>query len=750
MKNLKGLSMADSDVVERAKRELLRRKAAAELDRRRAAQPTPTGSEKGILDQVMAVADKFNPPAALGRYLGEKITDVAGDKTLGDVASDVSKDISTTVQNAPMEADATIRGAADVFSLGMADEIAALANRTNLMNKENYSDATNPLEMVSDINPIFNMGRQLLVGTDEKYEKELAKERARDRYDAENRSSSRLAGQIAGGVTQGLGLAKNGLSATTKAIEAGKSLPAIMGYGAAEGGALSALQGLGSGEDIEDRINKALWGGAIGGVLGGGVPALTAGLKKVVDPIAAYINPEAAKDRVMAALLRKSGMTADDIADQLRGAQEDVQPMFMAADVLETPGQRILSTAARTPNEARKAVVDALRGRQMDQGRRVAADLAEASGSNLTAEQYQQMLRQARSAEAAQNYAPVMEDVTAINVSPAVAQANRAISPVADRLAVAREALPTDLAARAPIEAQEASIRDPIRQALKEARSYLASDNLTVTNVEKAFRAKTNIDQMINKATENGQGAMVEALMPIQQQLDDALAATSSQYAAARDAYRTASQNVEAVDVGRNLARGRNRVEDTLSTFGALPSDDAMQAARVGYFDPKIAAAESAKGKLTDVARQFTSESMRRELPELAVPSRAEQLMRRLNRENTMSDTAQIALGGSKTADNLADIADSSIDPGVIAALAGGRFKDAAMSAFTQTANAAKGMPPRVVERLIPALMETNPEVARELFSASAQKMALSDKAKAAIAAALLGSGSSVPARVLP
>jgi hypothetical protein len=484
--------------------------------------------------------------------------------------------------------------------------------------------------------------------------------------------------------------------------------------------------------------------------LGGITPGVIAGGKEIYDRAAASFSPEAAKDKIMAALLKRSGLTADDLAARLQGAQDDGQSMFMAADALELPGQRVMSTAARTPNEGRKAVVDALRNRQSDQGRRVAADLTDASGTNLTAEQYQQMLRAQRSADAARNYAPVMDDVTAIDVSPAVDRANRAISPLADRLANVNDAVPTDLAARAPIEAAERSIRDPIREAVREARSYLASDNLTVTNVEKAFRAKTNIDQMINKARENGQGGQVDALMPIQEALDDALARTSSQYASARDAYRTASQRVDAVDVGRDMASGRRRVEDNLAAFGALPDEEAQQAARIGYFDPKIAQAASTKGKMPDVARQFTSDSMRQELPAFASPGRADQLMRRLDRENTMTDTAQIALGGSKTADNMSDIADSAIDPGVVSNVIRGNFKEALLSALTQTANAAKGMPPSVVERMIPALMETNPQAARDLFSKSAQTMKLSDETRARIIAALLGSGATVPARIAP
>src|SRR6185312_9481810 len=114
-----------------------------------------------------------------------------------------------------------------------------------------------------------------------------------------------------------------------------------------------------------------------------------------------------------------------------------------------------------------------------------------------TAEQTRQgMVAQARQ-EAGVNYAPVKAETQPIDVSGAVGLANKRISPAADKLANIQGAPATDLAARATIERQESVLGDPIRSALKKARSYLAAPTLTSSNVGQAFRAKTNIDQMI-------------------------------------------------------------------------------------------------------------------------------------------------------------------------------------------------------------------------------------------------------------
>lgn len=606
--------------------------------------------------------------------------------------------------------DTAMRGAADTLSFGMADEISA--------------------------------GLGTGFGFLGDYDKELARQRGIDTADSENRFGYRLGGQLAGGIGGGVGLAKSGMSVAANAARAGQGLGRVAAGSAADGAIIGGLTGAGSGEGIEGRAQGGAIGSALGGAAGLAAPFAIAGgqamLSPFLRPFMARIRPETYANRALGEGVRRSGMTTDDIASSLSRAQADGQGMFTVADAMGNSGQRMLSTVARNPNDMRQTVVDMILGRQMDQGRRVAGALQDASGTPLTAAQYQEMLMAQRASDAAKNYAPVAKDISAIDVSAPVAKANAAISPLADRTAIAQGAVPTDLAARAGIEGGEAAIRDPIRQAVKEARSYLASDSLTVTNVEKAFRAKTNIDQMIAGATANGQGGTVDALKPIQTALDDALANTSKQYASARDAYRTASGNIDAIDTGRQMARPRTRSQDNISTFGALPEGEAQRAARIGYFDPLIARAENQAGTMSNSARPFISQSARQELPVIAEPGQADMLMRRLGREQQMFETSSAALGGSKTADNLADAADmSKFDPGIFA----GMFRDplgAAMKAAGRLASEAKGMPPAVMEQVARSLLITNPAAARSLLEAGSRTTS-QDALRRAIAAMIVG-----------
>lgn len=610
--------------------------------------------------------------------------------------------------------DSVVRGAADTLTFGLADEIAASLSTGSLGG--------------------LNQG---LWGN---YDEELKRQRGIDEADARDRQLYRVGGQLAGGVAGGLGLAKSGLSATANAVEAGKSLARVSGASALEGGVLGAAHGFGSGEGA-GRIGAAAEGGAIGLGLGGVTPAAIAGVsavtKPVIAPVMARLRPDEYAATAIGEGLQRSGSSLDDIARALTSSRADGQDVFTVADAMGNAGQRMLSTVARNPHNERQAVVEALLGRQMDQGRRVAGALQDASGTILTANQFTDMAKQARAAQAGRNYAPVAAEVAPIDVSPAVALANRSISPVADNVATAAGAVPTDLAARRGIEAGEAAIRDPIREAIKTARSYLAADTLTVTNVNKAFRAKTNIDDMIADAAANQRGGVVEALTPIRNALDEALARTSPQYAKARDAYAAASRPIEAVDAGRAMASPRSRSQDTISAFGAMDTPS-QNAARIGYFDPMIARAEAAAGTMTDSARPFLSNSMRQELPVLAAEGQAPLLARRLGREARMSESAKSALGGSKTADNMADAAEMArMDPGIMTSLMRGRPIEAIAAALSKGNNEAKGLPPRVIERVARVMMETDPDAARKALEIATTKTDR-DKGVRAIANAIL------------
>jgi ParB-like chromosome segregation protein Spo0J len=677
--------------------------ASARKRMQEAAGSTPATTDQGgmlsYLEKAGDLARIANPAA----YLADSLTN----SVIKDATSDKKTDARDTTVG---KVDSFIRGAADTASFGFADEMSAAAD--------------------SALNPVLGTGEDDESFT-KRYAKNISKERATDRADAENRFKQRLSGQLTGGMLQGGALLKAGLSPTASAIEAGKSLPRVMATGALEGGTLGAVQGLGSGTDVEDRAKKAAIGTFVGGALGGAIPGVTALAQKIATPVAAYLNPDRAKDKVMAALMQRAEMTPDDLATSLQAAQDDGQNMFMAADALGNPTQRVMSTAARTPSDARKAVVDALVDRQTGQSDRLGQYLAEGFDAPDTAAQRVASLTEARDAAANSDYSAL--------------RANVGDMPLwGDDL-------------------QALTSRPSVQRAINDARSIAAERGYQVTNPFQAAddgtlslpegtapnftfwdTVKRGLDRQI--ATDPTNRDLVSTKRALTGILDDIVPG----YAEAREPFMKASRAIDAVDAGRRAASSRVRSNDSIAAFEAM-SPEEQAAFRAGYVDPTIARIEGASiSPTTNKARPLMTSKSGDEFPAFAAPGRAEQLGDRIAREQRMFETANAALGGSKTADNLADMADSAIDPGIIAALARGNLKDAALSAITKTANSARGLPPSVIEKLVPALMETNPQYARELFSKSAQVQQLSDEARAKIVAALMSSGAAVPSRIAP
>jgi len=129
------------------------------------------------------------------------------------------------------------------------------------------------------------------------------------------------------------------------------------------------------------------------------------------------------------------------------------------------------------------------------------------------------------------------------------------------------------------------------------------------------------------------------------------------------------------------------------------------------------------------------------EFPAFAAPGQADKLGNRIAREQRMFETSNAALGGSKTADNLADAAEmAKFDPSVMAKLFQGRPVAAVMDAVTKLLNEGRGMPPGVLDQVGKALMTTDPNAARAILL-GAQRAATRNATREALAAQMLRAG---------
>lgn len=552
------------------------------------------------------------------------------------------------------------------------------------------------------------------------YDEILGRIRDQENRAKETNPGSYLTGQVAGALTGGAGLAKGGVSATANALRAGKGLGRVSLASAKETAALGGLHGYGSGEGVKDRVGKAATGVGTGLLLGGVTPAIASGLAGVVrgavQPVSALFRPEKAADKALATYLKRSGMTVDDIRASLQSARDDGQDMFTVADALGNTGQRALVPAVRTPNDARQEIFSKLTGRQVGQGDRLSNYMAEAFDAPDTAAQRAAKLQAERSATADTNYTAARQGANPVNLNDAIGEIDT-------------------LLGRDPILGETALSAGPLGPRLRALRDQLAKGDEQLIDFDKVLNIKSDLYQQMQRNPQ-----VANDMRGVYSQLDAALENASGGYRSANDTFRQQSKVIDAVDTGKNAVSGRMRSADTIPQFNAMTPEE-QAAFRAGYVDPYIARIESTSmSPTTNKARGLITPKTGEEFPAFAAPGKADQLGSRVAREQRMFETSNAALGGSKTADNLADMDEAAnFDPAILSNLFSGNWGGAAMSAARQSLNYGKGMPPRAIERVGRSMMETDPALAADVFGRVQQQQMSNDRIKALILSGLLG-----------
>ncbi|WP_247886316.1 hypothetical protein [Brucella intermedia] len=595
---------------------------------------------------------------------------------------DGSQNKRSTIGAIGHSVDSFGRGVADVASFGLADEFAA------------------------------GMGALTGVGGDfGDYDRNLQRQRieqkVRDNYNPYASTAGRVTGALAGGAA----LAKNGASLAANAANSGAGLNRLAAMSAIDGALMGGAYGFGSGEGADGRVSEGTKGLLIGGATGAAAPYAIAGIsaavKPLIAPIAARLQPQKYADAAIDTALQRAGTTPDKVSRALENAAADGQDMFTVADAMGLNGRRLLSTVARTPNDARQDVIEALVRRQTGQGDRLANAVAEGFGATDTAAQRATSLTAARDALADTNYAAARNNAGSVDLSSVIQHIDDTIRPGVQQIVS-----PADNIAG-----------DSIERALTGFRARMTDDKSILSDFNRVLTLKKDVSDAVEAAKRAGQGNRARVLGQLNSQLDAALESASPAYRAANDTFKSQSKVIDAIDTGTQAASSRARAADNIGVFNDLSAGE-QAAFRSGYADPWIARIESASSApTTNKARMLISEKTGQEFPAFAMPDRAQQMGRRIAREQKMFTTANEAMGGSKTADNLADMADmAKFDPSIMAGLMRGSVKDAMVAAATKVLTEAKGTPPAVVERVAKIIMETNPQRAAEALNRATLK----------------------------
>lgn len=531
----------------------------------------------------------------------------------------------------------------------------------------------------------------------------------RDRYEA-GRDRSRLkldsaraehpwttlGGELAGGITTGVAAMPRTVGANALG-----TMGRTAGVGALEGGVYGA-----GNADGENVAGNAALGAALGGGIGVAAQPVIQGARAlgrtVATPVAGTFNAmtgRASPTRANAIAERavtRSGMSMDDIQRQAVEAGRAGQPMVLA-DILGQPGQGAMSGVARTPGAAARELTDFLESRQLNAGDRMSAALSDGLGASDTAAQRRAALTADRTDTARTNYENAREGAGPVDV-------RGALGVIDSRLGQTSDAAGTGFQG------------DSIDGAFSQLRNRLAADRvpgdidaMELSDFSRVLGVKQDIGDAIEAATRAGQGNKARELGNVQREIDAALEAASPGYRQANDQFAAQSRTIEAVDQGANAARPSIRAADSIDNFSAMNTDQ-QAAFRAGLGDSLIGKVEN-QAPGANVALPLMKDRTATLLDEVATNPAT--LRAQIGRENTMAQTRQAAIGGSKTSDNLANMGDvQGVDVGMLANLMRGQFGQAAQQGAQKVSNAATNQTEGTNQLLARILMSDNPQEA--------------------------------------
>ena len=407
------------------------------------------------------------------------------------------------------------------------------------------------------------------------------------------------------------------------------------GIGAAEGG----LQGAGyaDGRGIWDETVK---GALIGGGVGVAAPALVgaAGAIKnavkdpvtgIVDALIGRANTGKANRAISGAL---GGKSQQEIDVALAAARAAGQPEFRMMDALGLPGQRLASGMTRAGGDPAAEIAEYLSTRQAGQGERVGSFVEDAFDvGGTTAAKTREGLVAARGDAADTAYAAARGNAAPVNLNDTVATID-------------------ELTMRDPLLGESALKSTEIGARLAKLRAQMATGDQQLIDFNSVLNIKQDLYGIMEGLRKSGKAVPVE-LSKVYGSLDSALEASSDMYRTANDGFREASRVIGAVDDGAMMAT-RGRAADNVPRFQSMTAPQ-QGAARVGYGDKMLDQLERVTSPTSNRAKPLQSPKRTMEASAMAqdYPLYAD----RLGRENTMWETQNRALGGSRTADNLAD-----------------------------------------------------------------------------------------------
>ena len=561
--------------------------------------------------------------------------------------------------------------------------------------------------------------------------------------------------EIAGGVGSGISLAKNGVTAVGRMANNGvRNIVPRMLVGGGEGATYAGVAGLfGADGGIRERVDQAVENLPLGLAVGSLAVPATDLVRAIFGRVAPIFNrnPDERGDILTARGLVRDQRTPEALATAVEEAQAAGQGEYRAVDAAGRNTQRLAAMAAKTPGEARNAIVEDLANRQEGQAGRMRTIVTDALGQGDNAFQTEQSIIARRQAAAQPRY-----DAAYANPPPQGQfytdmlgrQSVREALPVLERTAAERQMPITDLFTEVPNPTQQ--VRE-VPTGLVDAagnpitRTETVNSNVRIPTARGWDFIKRELDARVNQLYASGDTTAAEAIKETRNALREQLANDVPGYREALANYSDNSAALEAVQTGRDLITAGN-ADEARAAYGAL-NEGQRDLAKTGAARELTAKIDKADlGR--DRTRIFNTPDMQGRMDTLVEDPVVQALFRdRLGREQDMARAGRAITGGSSTYENLADGEAVSDAGGVMAALMSGNLPRAIGLAGGQAlgalSRAATGMNEDVAGRVTDYLMSADPQQIRSLADLFAR---VQNQAYApSIAPAVISAGANAP-----
>lgn len=559
---------------------------------------------------------------------------------------------------------AVARGA----SMGGADEFAAAADAT-----------AGPL-----VDRLTPSGTSQAPSWSERYDENLAGERAQDKAYDDAYPAWSTTGKLVGGVG-------GALATLPRWLLSGAGLVRSAATGAGLGGVGGFLEGEGG---LENRLTSAATGAGVGGALGAALPPVAGvvgtaartiaespagravadkvvapGMRMAADaldaispkvkpaslsaaapeggsplpgdnlltsgadwlragvPTGSKILDEAAERRIAGALQR-GGMDAT----ALRARLDELGPGAMIADI-DPMATRLGRTAFISPGQAPRIISEAMDARNRQTGERIGNSVRESFGDTNPAVLEAERLRGQRAGEGVRNYAEAVGPDAPYTVSPEmrqIMQETPAIREVMDRIE-----------------------QDAARMGRQ------------LTPAQVAHRVKQQLQADTDAAFSSGRAINKEDVRDVGERWRKALHEANPAIKQADEAWQAGSQSIDALELGRQFMRqGTGETADAVSPAvlaDRIPrmSAEEAQAFLAGAADTLYGKANSGMRPARQVAAALDeNQNLRSKLVSMLGQDNANRLFNRAMAERTFAGTDKAIRGGSDTVGKLLSVMD--------------------------------------------------------------------------------------------